>query len=194
MKRIAIVLTLVLGVFSSSPLRAGIFPEGGGIVYGQGFAFDIKAPKGWVLDTESGVDQGAHAVFYPVGQTWSDSVIVAYARSRPVTAQIKNANDAAQDTVAQFKKNGSPNHQAKLLKTLKTNSGQEFQIYQFTGDQYGNSEAAAYFVDKDRINFLVLSSRDAKAYQQSLPAFEELAKSYKPMAATVQDKRPAPAP
>ncbi len=190
MKRIVIVLTLVFGFLPSSPLRAGIFPEGGGIVYGQGFAFNIKAPKGWVLDTESGVDQGAHAVFYPVGQTWSDSVIVAYARSRPVNAQIKNANDAAQDTVAQFKKNGSPNHQAKLFKTLKTDAGQEFQIYQFTGDQYGNSEAAAYFVDKDRINFLVLSSRDAKIYQQSLPAFEALAKSYKPMAATVTPPKP----
>ncbi|HKY62785.1 MAG TPA: hypothetical protein VJR29_05130 [bacterium] len=190
MKRMTILLTL-LGFLAAAPLQAGIYPEGAGIVYGQNFAFNIKAPKGWVLDTESGVEQGAHAVFYPVGQTWSDSVIVAYARSRPITEKIKTPNDAAQDTVAQFKKNGSPNHQAKLYKTLKTESGQEVQIFQFTGDQYGNSEAAAYYMqpDKGRINFIVLSSRDAKAYQASLPAFEELAKSYKPMDASIKDKR-----
>lgn len=188
MKRLAIYLSLALIFALPAALQAGIFPEGGGIVYGQGFSFNIKAPKGWVLDTESGVDQGVHAVFYPVGQSWSDSTIVAYARSRPLTDKIKNADDAAQDTVAVFKKNGSPNHKATLYKTLKTDAGQDFTIYQFTGDQYGNSEAAAYFVDKDRINFLVLSSRDAKVYQQSLPAFEALAKSYKPMAATVPPK------
>jgi hypothetical protein len=187
MKRFSLFLALIFSLSLPALAQAGIFPEGGGIVYGQGFAFNIKAPKGWVLDTESGVDQGAHAVFYPKGSTWSDSVIVAYARSRPVNDKIKNANDAAQDTVAQFKRNGSPNHQAKLLKTLKTESGQDVEIYQFTGDQYGNSEAAAYFVDKDRI--IVLSSRDAKMYQQSLPAFEELAKSYKPTTATIEKKK-----
>src|SRR5437588_2113749 len=35
----------------------------GGIVYGPKAAFNIAAPEGWVLDNESGVEQGFHAFF-----------------------------------------------------------------------------------------------------------------------------------
>lgn len=35
----------------------------GGIVYGPKAAFNIAAPEGWVLDNESGVEQGCRASF-----------------------------------------------------------------------------------------------------------------------------------
>jgi tetratricopeptide (TPR) repeat protein len=37
----------------------------GGIVYGPKAAFNISAPQGWILDTESGVNQGMPCVLYP---------------------------------------------------------------------------------------------------------------------------------
>jgi len=185
MKRLSTALLLVSALLCGIPLQAAIFPEGGGIVYGQGFAFNLKAPKGWVLDNESGSEQGMVAVFYPKGSNWSDSAIVAYARSRPKTAAIATADDAAKETVKQFHSSGNPNYQGKMDKTIKTDAGQDVVIYHFNGDQWNNYEAVAYFVEKDRINFIVLSSRDQKVFEQSLPAFEELAKSYKAMAATV---------
>jgi hypothetical protein len=37
----------------------------GGIVYGGKAAFNITAPEGWVLDTESGAEQGLPCVLYP---------------------------------------------------------------------------------------------------------------------------------
>jgi hypothetical protein len=37
----------------------------GGIVYGAKAAFDIAAPDGWVLDNESGQQQGFPCVLYP---------------------------------------------------------------------------------------------------------------------------------
>ena len=37
----------------------------GGIVYGPKAAFNISAPEGWVLDNESGRDQGMPCVLYP---------------------------------------------------------------------------------------------------------------------------------
>ncbi len=36
----------------------------GGIVYGPKAAFNISAPEGWVLDNESGVNQGLPCVLY----------------------------------------------------------------------------------------------------------------------------------
>ncbi|MFO1520008.1 MAG: hypothetical protein U1F57_10155 [bacterium] len=184
----SVLLSLCLG--NTPSLAAGI-PEGSGLVYGPGFSFNIKAPKGWTLDPSSGANQGLSVVLYPTGGSWSDSPIVAYAQSRPKTPQIQNADDAAKATVEKFHANGSPNYQGKRLKAITTNAGQEAVIYQFSGDKFGNSEAAAYFVEPDRINFLVMNSRDANLFNQSLPAFEDLAKSYKALPLKVQVQGPA---
>lgn len=168
-------------LFSGSTVQAQPIPEGAGIVYGQGFGFNLKAPKGWVLDNQSGVSQGLHVVFYPIGQTWDKSEVVAYAQSRPKTETLKNADDAAQDTIKRFLSNGNPNYQGKRVKTLKTDLGQEAVIYEFSGDQWGNYESAAYFLEANRINFIVMNSRNKALYDQSQSAFEALVKSYKPM-------------
>jgi hypothetical protein len=166
--------------------RADAFPDGGGIVYGEGYAFNLKAPKGWTLDTSAGVSQKLNAVFYPNGNNWADSPIVAYAQSRPKTPTIQNGDDAAKDTIRRFHQEGnSPNYQGTKLKTLKADGGAEAVLYQFSGDQWGNYEVAAYFAEKDRINFLVMNSRDKKLFDQSLPAFEALAKSYLPMTISI---------
>jgi hypothetical protein len=51
----------------------------GGIVYGPKAAFDIAAPEGWVLDNESGKNQGLPCVLYPKGQSWAHAKTVMYA-------------------------------------------------------------------------------------------------------------------
>ncbi len=48
----------------------------GGIVYGENFWFIVKAPDGWVLDNNSGINQGLHAVFYPRGSSWDTATTV----------------------------------------------------------------------------------------------------------------------
>ena len=154
-----------------------ITEEGSGIVYGDDHAFSLKAPKGWMLDNESAVRQGVHAVFYPKGSTWRDSTVVAYARARPKTKEIATAEAVARHVIADFHANGSPKYQGKYVKTIKTESG-EAVIYHFSGDEWGNSEAAAYFVETKTINFVTLNSRNRKVFEESLPAFEQLAASY----------------
>ena len=52
----------------------------GGIVYGPKAAFNISAPEGWVLDNESGVEQGLPCVLYPNGESWADARTVMYAK------------------------------------------------------------------------------------------------------------------
>lgn len=176
---------LLASIFFVVPLQAETFPDGGGIVYGEGYAFNLKAPKGWTLDNSSGVDQGLPVVFYPNGSNWADSPIVAYAKSRPKTATVTNADSAAQETIKTFQEKGNPKFQGQRLKSVKADGGAEAVIYRFSGDQWNNQEAAAYFVEKDRVNFIVISSRDKALFDSSMPAFEVLVKSYLPMTATI---------
>lgn len=173
------VLILFAALLSVIPLAfASILEEGVGIVYGSDYAFSLKAPKGWMLDNESGVEQGVHAVFYPKGSSWEKSVVVAYARARPKTAEIATADDAAKFVVEDFRANGNPKYSGKRVKTIKTTNGVDAVIYHFSGDQWGNSEAVAYYVEAKTINFVTLSSRDRKAFEDALPAFDKLAASY----------------
>lgn len=173
MKTIAFILALLIHVTS-----AAIIEEGVGIVYGSNHAFSFKAPKGWMLDNESGVGQGVHAVFYEKGGSWEKSKVVAYARAADRGDGVKTAADQVAKTIADFRKRGNVKYDGKKLKTVKTESGKEGEIYRFSGDKWGNFEAVAYFVEEKTINFVVFNSRDEKLFNDALPAFEELAKSY----------------
>jgi hypothetical protein len=157
---------------------ASITEEGGGIIYGEDHAFNLKAPKGWMFDNESAVQQGLHAVFYPKGSTWENSVVIAYARARSRTKEVATADDAAKAAIDDFHAKGNPQYEGKRVKTIKTKTGAEGVIYHFTGDRYGNYEAMVYFVEAKTINIVVLNSRDRKAFEAALPAFDELAASY----------------
>src|SRR2546425_4812389 len=63
----------------------------GGIVYGPKAAFNISAPKGWVLDNESGVSQGQPCVLYPKGSSWRDAKTVMYAKIASTEFEDVNA-------------------------------------------------------------------------------------------------------
>ena len=171
-------LAMISTALFVSTTFASIIEEGLGVVYGADHAFSLTAPKGWMLDNESGVQQGIHAVFYPKGSTWKDSAIVAYARSRPRTDKIATADDAAKFVLEDFRANGSPKYEAKRIKAIKTDAGQEVVIYHFTGDQWDNSEAVAYYVENKTINFVVFTSRNPKLFAESLASFDALAKTY----------------
>mgnify|MGYP003989514765 CR=1 FL=1 len=71
-----LVLSIYLSIFCN-PLQAKIRESG--IVFGDGFAFSLTAPSGWVLDNHSGNSEGLQAVFYPKGSSWDKSETVMYA-------------------------------------------------------------------------------------------------------------------
>lgn len=186
MKIIAFILALLIHVSS-----AAIIEEGVGIVYGSNHAFSFKAPKGWVLDNESGVGQGVHAVFYEKGGSWEKSKVVAYARAADRTDGVKTAADQVAKTIADFRKRGNVKYDGKMVKKVKNESGKEGEIYHFSGDKWGNFEAVAYFVEEKTINFVVFNSREEKLFKDALPAFEELAKSYLFVGEKVDIQKPA---
>src|SRR5438093_9617897 len=65
---------------SSACILLGEEPSRGGIVNGPKAGFNIAAPNGWVLDTESGKHQDLPCVLYPKASSWSDAKTVMYAK------------------------------------------------------------------------------------------------------------------
>jgi hypothetical protein len=161
-----------------APASALITEAGGGVLYGETYAFSVKAPKGWMFDNESGVQQGMDCVFYPKGRTWQDSPVIAYARAQVRTKEVQTADDAARDAIADFHARGNPKYEGKRVKTITTKNGKEGVIYHFTGDKFGNYEAMVYFVEEKTINIVILNARKQKAFEDALPAFEQIAESY----------------
>src|SRR5213592_1830364 len=48
-------------------------------VYGPKAGFNVSAPEGWVINNESGKEQGMSCVLYPKGSSWKDAKTVMYA-------------------------------------------------------------------------------------------------------------------
>ena len=169
---------LLFSAFSASTVFAEQIIEGYSVVRGKDFAFEIKAPRRWVLDNEAAKDQGLNLVFYPTGTDWEDSKAVLYVRVRSNEPTIRNIQDQVNDTLRNLRNTGSPNATAKYMKTLTTQDASKAQIYYFTGDKFGNLEATAYIQARGSIHFFTLSARDQDSFRQALPAFHSIVTSY----------------
>jgi hypothetical protein len=175
MKRFVPWLILLANILTS---RAEQVVEGYAILRGKDYAFQLKAPRNWVLDNEAGHDQGLNVVFYPKNSTWASSSAICYARVRTIDEKVKTIEDQVKDTLKVFREDGSIGVQAKFVKTLTTRDASKAKIYYFTEDKYGNYEATAYYQSKDSIHFVTLSCPSRQSFEYSLPAFDALVTSY----------------
>ena len=158
--------------------RADQILEGFTVLKGDGYAFELKAPLGWVLDDKVGNDQGLNVVFYPEHSSWDKSDAVCFARVRSLDNHLTNVEEQVKETVKAFRDNGNPKADAKFIKILTTRDASKAKIYYYTGDQFGNNEATAYIQAKASIHFITLSARSSKAFHDALPAFDALVTSY----------------
>lgn len=174
---------ILLVVFMCSPVAFagndnGIENLTEGLVYGKGHAFWVSAPIGWILDNESGVKQGLHAVFYPKGSTWKDSSVVMY-----VNTVFRKPDDSLENFIKEdietFKEKGSNNIKVITADNIKTNDGKDARVRVFTGDKWGNYEAVAFIPENKIFVMIVLTSRVESGFQKSLESFRSLVGSYK---------------
>lgn len=179
--RVAIILMLLC-----SFARAQEKPEDGGnsgIIYGKNHGFTLTAPKGWVLDNKSGVKDGLHAVFYPVGSSWLKGSVVMYANVyHKKDVKGESLEQIIAGDVAEYKKRaaGLKVTDAKPLPTKwdKGVKDKEATIKHFTDDEHGINEAVAYIDEGKVVVILVLNAQTKKDFELSLPAFKELVGSY----------------
>jgi hypothetical protein len=146
-----------------------------GLVYGKDYAFAITAPAGWVLDTESGIQQGLHAVFYPTGSSWKASQAVMYVNA---AAKADTLEKFVEGDVADFRK-GSPRLKVTDEEPLAVAGKQRDVAKRFVEDQLGNFESVAYVEESKVVITLVLSARTQGEFDAALPAFRKLVSSYR---------------
>jgi hypothetical protein len=160
-----------LTVFGQDDIKSGI-------IYGNNHAFGLTAPKGWVLDNQSGVKQGLYAVFYKKGESWEKATTVMYANTASLEDRAhRTLEELIKYDLNSFKKE-YPDIQITDEKDIAINSNLIAKVKYLSGKSYGNFEAMAY-IDAGKTGvMLILSSRSKDGFQNSLSAFEALVKSY----------------
>ncbi len=148
-----------------------------GLVYGEGHSFFVTAPKGWVLDTHSGVDQGLVAVFYPKGSTWATSEATMYVNTRDKVEGTGLLDAFIDSDIARFKVE-VPGVKISEGTSLKTKDGKTALVRNFTGGGSGNFETVAYLEESKVFVMIVLSARQLSARDRVLPGFRSLVNSY----------------
>lgn len=181
----------IVTLLMSFSANASITEGGRGMLFGADHAFAVTAKSGWVLDNQSGVSQGLHMVFYPKGETWSKSPVIIYGRVIS-TAEVADVRTHVENTVSEFRKNGSQNYSSEKKPPLALQNGQKAELYFYSGDQWGNYEAAVYFREADTINYLVFNARTKEIFDKYLGDFKQIASSYQNLyrsAATVTTEK-----
>jgi hypothetical protein len=179
MRFLAIVVLLL-----SASVNAAISEAGKGMLFGQDHAFAVTATMGWVLDNESGVESGLHMVFYPKGETWSGSPVIIYGRAIS-TKDVASAKQQVEKTVSEFQREGSSGYTSTLQLPIRLEDGRRAELYYFSGDQWGNYEAAAYFQEVDTLNYLVFNSRTKADFDKYLGDFIKIVRTYQNLYAPV---------
>jgi tetratricopeptide (TPR) repeat protein len=147
----------------------------GGIVYGPKAAFNIGAPQGWVLDNESGVNQGLPCVLYRKGSSWSDAKTVMYAEIAGTQFEDVNAF-VATAIKAMEKAHGKPKEK---IASGKTGDGHDYFVNEYPATKnYSQWERVAYVQLPKAVAYIVLSSRDHASYQKDFPALQQVLKSF----------------
>jgi hypothetical protein len=147
----------------------------GGIVYGPKAAFNISAPEGWVLDNESGADQGMPCVLYPKGSSWSDAKTVMYAKI--ASTQFEDVNAFVAMAIKEMQKtHGAPKEK---IVSGKTKDGHPYFINEYPATKsYSQWERVAYVQLPRAVAYIVLSSRDEASYRKDSDALQEVLKTF----------------
>jgi len=146
----------------------------GGIVHGPKAGFNITAPEGWVLDTESGKDQDMLCVLYPKGSSWADAKTAMYANL--AGAEWEGVEAFVAMAIKEMKaKRGTPKQK---IASGKTKDGHDYFINEYPATKtYSQWERVGYVQLPQGVGFIVLTSRDRASYQKDSGALEQALKT-----------------
>lgn len=149
------------------------------LLYGHNHSYYLTAPIGWIMDNESGREQGMTAVFYPKGSSWADGETVMYTTYINFdSAKNETLNDIISFDSIQFK-TASPQLLVRKQKPLQIGKKKRAIIYTYSGDMNGNYETVAYIPEKKGVVMIVISSSNKNGCTNNNKAFEALVRSYK---------------
>ena len=148
----------------------------GGIVYGPKTAFQISAPKNWVLDNESGLSMGLPCVLYVSGSTWKDSPVIMY--SKIASPNYPEVEGFIKFAIAEFIKEDS-HFVHKRLEPHKIDSTFSAVVYDYQGGVYQSFERTAYIQVPNAVCYVVFSARNKKDFQKYADALYDVLDSFK---------------
>jgi hypothetical protein len=150
----------------------------GTILLGCDYAFILKEPNGWVLDTSVGNKQGMDAVLYPEGSSWKESTAVMYVRIIYKNATDKKTIDQViQDDIDTFKA-ASSDSTVTSMPSFTTRDKKSAIAKNFYDAHNKNYEAVGFIDEPKVVVIAVLSSRSKEDYDKSLSSFKDLIASY----------------
>ena len=142
-----------------------------------GKSFLIASPEGWVLDEESGKDQGLEVVFYPQGWNLDYAPALIYTKIISKNGDLnKSFTDVISEQVDQLK-----NYGAVILKDsiAYTYDNKQSVIINFIDKSTKTSNLVSYINEFNYVVSMILTSTDKDQFLKSKPKFFELVNSYK---------------
>jgi hypothetical protein len=166
-------LPILVAFLGSHALAQDTYP--GGIIYGPKAAFNISAPRGWVLDNTAGAGQGLPGVLYPKGSTWANARTVMYAKI--AGTQYTDAEAFVATAIKEMEKvHGLPRQK---IESGKTSDGHAYFVNEYSPtDSYSQYERVAYVQLPHAVAYIVLSARDQGSYRKYAGALKEVLKSF----------------
>src|SRR5215469_2051907 len=167
----------ILTLLALAAFRACILAQEnnrGGIVHGPKAGFNISAPEGWILDTESGKGQDLPCVLYPKGESWANAKTAMYANL--ASPQWEGVDALVATAIKEMKANhGTPKEK---IASGKTQDGHAYFINEYPATKtYSQWERVGYVQLPQGVAYIVLTSRDQASYRKDSGALEKVLKT-----------------
>lgn len=171
------VLLSSLVLSCSSARRQAEQNQDSGIIYGPGFAFSLTAPDGWRLDETAAEQQNMFAVVLPEKKNWNDAEVRMYAsiiridtsQGQSMRTVMNRDKDYFMQRSGQFQITGTDTiYRGEETVFLREYRGISNEPYKITG----------YIDEGPLITLIGMGSTNRELYNQSLPAFRSLLRSY----------------
>jgi hypothetical protein len=170
-------LLLCLAIFHAFSQPNDSNESKAGLIYGKDNSYFISAPDGWILDNESGRNQGLFAVLYPKGSTWNNAVGMMYSKAIRKDSEINSIEAYVKNDLNEFKKE-APKIKVEFKNEIKLDKNRIAMIFEWSGDEYGNIESSAYIEEKNVIVLITYNCRSMEFYKTNYSKFIETVRSY----------------
>jgi hypothetical protein len=159
----------------ATALPAPAQPSAGGVVYGPKGAFNITAPKGWVLDPSAGAEQGLPCVLYPKDATWESADPIMYAKI--ASTSVEDAGKFAEAAVADMKEK-RPGFKPERVESGKTDGRLAYFINDYPATKaYRRHERVAYVQLPKAVAYIVFSADEESNFDKHKGALLKTVKS-----------------
>ena len=176
-----VLLLLLVALFAA---RAGLTPFG--IVYGPKGAFNIKAPDGWVIDNESGTEQGLPCVLFRKGETWETAEPLMYAKI--ASTEVTDAEAFAKKAIAEMQKERGE-FPVKRTASGKTAGGEPYFVNEYAPtEEYTRAERVAYIQMAKAVAYVVFSAETKATLEKHGRALIQVLESFRALNVTPPEK------